>query len=242
MSGNLNADTITASTPRTITTANLAETNITNTFSTEQHFYNSSVGVYSDPLVGTPAAIKVGSGGIAVNGIGNFANSVGNTGLEIGKYSTSETPFIDFHSSGLSADYDSRIIANGGTGSNGSGGLTIWSSTLTLGVMPYIYQTNSAYIVSHGTNANGTFVKFADGIMLCWGLTSAALSFGNGSGGTIAFPATFSSGPYMLLTSDNSVNSYVNSLNISTTTFQFISSSLINTVRWMVFGFWYGSS
>lgn len=58
--------------------------------------------------------------------IGDNANAE----LELGSTSGSGAPFIDFHSSGNNIDYDSRIIASGGTGSAGNGTLTITSATL----------------------------------------------------------------------------------------------------------------
>jgi len=48
-----------------------------------------------------------------------------NAGIELGKPGTAETPFIDFHSSGLSTDYDARIIASGGSSTAGGGNLSV---------------------------------------------------------------------------------------------------------------------
>jgi len=50
-----------------------------------------------------------------------------NGAIELGKpaRTVAGTPFIDFHSSSGSPDYDSRIIASGGTGTSGQGTLTI---------------------------------------------------------------------------------------------------------------------
>ena len=42
----------------------------------------------------------------------------------------SRTPFIDFHSSGYNNDYDSRIIAGGGTDTDGAGTLQVLASSL----------------------------------------------------------------------------------------------------------------
>ena len=47
-----------------------------------------------------------------------------NGGLEMGAVGSSNTPFIDFHSSANSNDYDARIIASGGSATIGSGVLT----------------------------------------------------------------------------------------------------------------------
>lgn len=47
-------------------------------------------------------------------------------GIELGDRTVTSSPFIDFHSSGaVSGDYDARIIATGGGGTNGNGGLRI---------------------------------------------------------------------------------------------------------------------
>ena len=56
----------------------------------------------------------------------------GNPGIELGRYTQGCMPYIDFHSSGMGGDYDSRIIATNGNGYNKSGDLTIYCSTLTL--------------------------------------------------------------------------------------------------------------
>jgi hypothetical protein len=50
-----------------------------------------------------------------------LGNPSGNSSIEIGKYSTAETPFIDFHSSGTGNDYDVRLIASGGNATPGNG-------------------------------------------------------------------------------------------------------------------------
>ena len=72
-------------------------------------------------------------GDINSSGNGVFGNSTGqvsitpdvNGGIEIGNIgrATAGTPFIDFHSSNFGVDYDVRLIASGGSGTNGSGNL-----------------------------------------------------------------------------------------------------------------------
>ena len=49
--------------------------------------------------------------------------------IEIGQYNraTSGTPYIDFHSSASTADYDVRIQASGGTSTSGQGTLTVYA-------------------------------------------------------------------------------------------------------------------
>jgi len=53
-------------------------------------------------------------------------------GFEIGYTGGSATtPYIDFHSGATAIDYDSRIIASGGNGTNGQGTLTYTAATNT---------------------------------------------------------------------------------------------------------------
>ena len=52
--------------------------------------------------------------------------------VEIGRTSIASTPSVEFHSSGLSANYDARISASGGTSSAGGGALRLQAATLTL--------------------------------------------------------------------------------------------------------------
>jgi hypothetical protein len=87
---------------------------------------------------------------------GGFASS---TGLEIGYTGgTATTPFIDFHSGATATDYDSRIIASGGTGTNGAGTLTytaasnIFTGTITA-QSAFTAQANATIF---GANAGST--------------------------------------------------------------------------------------
>lgn len=64
-----------------------------------------------------------------------ITSTCANTGIELGS-NTVNTPYIDFHSSANSVDYDSRIIASGGTSSAGNGTLAVQSS---------LFQFNSGY-------------------------------------------------------------------------------------------------
>ena len=67
---------------------------------------------------------------------GGVQLTTANTGFELGSTSSAGQPFIDFHSSGNNIDYDSRIIASGGTGTSGQGGLTFAANAIVLGVRP----------------------------------------------------------------------------------------------------------
>jgi hypothetical protein len=61
--------------------------------------------------------INVTTGNLNLTGV--------NSGIEIGSKSASNTPIVDFHSSGNNIDYDVRIAANGGSASVGQGALTV---------------------------------------------------------------------------------------------------------------------
>lgn len=52
--------------------------------------------------------------------------------IELGPVAAVSTPYIDFHSSGTGSDYDSRIIASGGSGTTGQGIINVVAAGLTL--------------------------------------------------------------------------------------------------------------
>lgn len=58
-------------------------------------------------------------------------NSSG-SGIELGSLTAVNSPYVDFHSSGNSIDYDARIAASGGTGVVGHGDLNIQAGRLLL--------------------------------------------------------------------------------------------------------------
>jgi len=80
-----------------------------------------------------------------------------NVGFEIGYTGgAATTPFIDFHSGATAIDYDSRIIANGGNGTNGQGTLTYTAATNTF------TGTVTATSLTRSGGTSGQFLK-ADG-------------------------------------------------------------------------------
>jgi len=84
----------------------------------------SNVGNFTAPSVSSTASMSVGS----TLTVGSAL--AGNAGVEIGRVDgTSSTPFIDFHSGATGIDFDSRIIASGGNGTNGQGTLTFYSAS-----------------------------------------------------------------------------------------------------------------
>lgn len=69
---------------------------------------------------------------------GNFAViTTGNTSFEIGRLDgVASAPYMDFHSGATAIDFDSRIIATGGNGTNGQGDLTLTGYILNDGRTP----------------------------------------------------------------------------------------------------------
>jgi hypothetical protein len=70
-----------------------------------------------------PKANASFTGTFSYNGT-SFTLTGANVGFEIGTSGTANNPYIDFHSGATATDYDSRIIATGGTGTAGGGSLT----------------------------------------------------------------------------------------------------------------------
>jgi len=79
-----------------------------------------------------------------------------NAGLEVGNPTASNTPYIDFHSSGnASADYDFRVIASGGTAA-GTGILSlVGASVVTPGTFTVNSGAAATAIVNGASNAVG---------------------------------------------------------------------------------------
>lgn len=78
------------------------------------------VQVFGDGSVKTTAHLLVGPA---------FA---GNAGIELGRQDgTASTPYVDFHSGATAADYDSRLIASGGSGASGGGTLAFVGVSFT---------------------------------------------------------------------------------------------------------------
>lgn len=74
------------------------------------------------------------AGSLTISGTGSalVLSGLGNNGVELGRVDGSaSTPFWDFHSGATAVDFDSRIIASGGTGVAGGGTLEVTAATLT---------------------------------------------------------------------------------------------------------------
>ena len=74
---------------------------------------------------GSTARTSLGLGALDAPTFAGLTIPTANGGIDLGSTGASNTPYIDFHSSGNNLDYDSRIIASGGAGSVGYGTLTL---------------------------------------------------------------------------------------------------------------------
>jgi Chaperone of endosialidase len=120
-----------------------------------------SVTASSSPTTG---ALTIPNGGLGVGGAINAGGGLvgasltlpsANAAIELGAFGTSNTPFIDFHSSTTSNDYDVRLIASGGTSANGHGQLNINSDVVSLtGTTPSSSPTTGALTVAGGAGIN----------------------------------------------------------------------------------------
>jgi hypothetical protein len=106
-------------------------------------------------------------------------DSAHNNSIEIGRTDgTSSTPFLDFHSGATAVDYDSRILASGGTGSVGGGTISITAATL---------NTSGDFNINGSSvgSASSTFNLLNTGVTtLNIGGTATAISIGAGTGTT----------------------------------------------------------
>ncbi|WP_149093430.1 tail fiber protein [Paenibacillus terrae] len=81
----------------------------------------------SNTMAATPSAVKKAYD-LAASKMAPYPDSI-----EMRQTATSPGPaFIDFHSSGTGNDYDSRIIAEGGTSAAGNGKITVQAATTAL--------------------------------------------------------------------------------------------------------------
>ena len=66
------------------------------------------------------------------SGLTSFTTLLNDLSIELGSLTSANTPFIDFHSGAVATDYDSRIVANGGTGASGGGTLSVQATNINL--------------------------------------------------------------------------------------------------------------
>jgi hypothetical protein len=69
---------------------------------------------------------------------------INSTGIEIGSLAAVNTPVLDFHSSGNNIDYDSRIIASGGSATIGQGSLTFTGASYTFSGSGFEFGSSTA--------------------------------------------------------------------------------------------------
>lgn len=69
----------------------------------------------------------------AVGVAGSMTMAAASASIEIGSSASSNTPFIDFHSSANANDYDARILASGGSSGDGLGDLTVTCTNIVYG-------------------------------------------------------------------------------------------------------------
>ena len=155
---------------------------------------------------GTKISSISASGSISVRGLESYnaANNVKTVSIgddisgqiEIGRVDgVSGSPYIDFHSGATAVDYDSRIQATGGTGSNGGGNISLYgrifkpsqpafngqsiSSTANGGVATHgdIWFNNG----NHYNSSNGRFTAPVSGYYL----VSAGVLINSGGSGFV---------------------------------------------------------
>jgi hypothetical protein len=145
------------------------------------------------------------------NAVNIGGGSVGAVGLEIGStLGSATTPFIDFHSGATAIDFDSRIIASGGTGTNGAGTLTYTAATntftgsvntafglaLTGTTSPITLNgsvgTSGQVLTSAGAGATPTWTTVSGGGSFTGGTLTSNLTLAAGT--TSLSPLTFQSG------------------------------------------------
>lgn len=84
-------------------------------------------------------------------------NGAAASGIELGKVASSETPFIDFHSSGNNNDYDVRIIASGGSA-------TVAQGTLNVDALVFTKQNFTIWHAGNDGSTSGLDADLLDGL------------------------------------------------------------------------------
>lgn len=110
----------------------------------------SSTDTLSNKTLSSPTLSGTVSGSVTASGGWTFSSTptqfaATSHGIEIGAVNTSNTPFIDFHSSATFNDYDVRLIASGTSASSGNGTLNITAGVLQLNgvAVPTISSTDT---------------------------------------------------------------------------------------------------
>ncbi len=92
--------------------------------------------------------VYVNEGGLVLVS-GNLFLNQADAGIELGQQGADNDPYIDFHSSLAGPDYDVRIQAVGGDGTNGNGGLNIIADTVDFLTVSSV-QINGGEVVTQG--------------------------------------------------------------------------------------------
>ena len=124
---------------------------VTNLTGTASININGTVGA-TTPTTGVFTTLT--SSSLNVNGL--IAANVTNAGIELGSTSTVNTPYIDFHSSGNTAqDFDVRLLSSGGNtgGVVGTGTLTIYASTISTTANVALTTANITGQLTTGNNS-----------------------------------------------------------------------------------------
>lgn len=116
------------------------------------------------------------AGGVGIDGRlslnGTFWSNSSNASIELGALGSANTPFIDFHSGATTVDYDSRIIASGGTGVASGGSLTLQCTTLLTSAQIYqsVAGATATTINIAATAGQQSRIYFTDGSTAKWSL------------------------------------------------------------------------
>lgn len=150
-----------------------------------------------------------------------FANSLtvkstaGGAQVEVGNSTVAGSAYVDFHSAGLSEDYNARIISTGGSSGAGTGDLTISANSIIFGPStgngPQFPSGN--YMLSMKTGAKR---RVEVGTFTVPGVGASA----NSTGTPVSFANAYSTGtPRVYLTPDASFGFGVAVASITTTGF-----------------------
>lgn len=102
---------------------------------------------------------------------------------------------------GTTGNYDILPVAKGGTG-NANGTATKLSAVGMVGSVSQTGGVATGTVIERGANANGDYLRFADGTQFCWKRIAADATsspvgsiFGSGAFGAGPYPASFNAAP-----------------------------------------------
>lgn len=140
-----------------------------------------------------------------------------NASIELGSRTGASQTYFDFHTCGTNVnDFDARILATGGSSGvlgagtieiTALGGLKVNSSEVyrrnnIISGVSQVAGVPTGGVIEYGSNANGSYVRFADGTQICWfdnynaGLVNIAAGSIYASADKVwTYPAAFASIP-----------------------------------------------